>query len=145
MKDKKGLTLIEIIMAIALLGIISILIFPALTNQYLMLRSTRTITFDLYGAQQEIEKAIIDIKKDIQADIAPNGQTKTSYTLFQNQPTQRIVEGYPNEISIHLNNNNLTLNTVIADSRMPDFDVATASMFAFVFTMEIVIQTTPIL
>ena len=127
MKNKKGLTLIEIIVAIALLGIISILIFPALTNQYLMLRDTRNITFDLYGAQQEIEKVIIDIRKDIQAGVSPDGQTKTQYTLFQGQPAQRSVDGYPNEISIHFNNNNLTLNTVIADSRMPDFDVATAS------------------
>ena len=127
MENKKGLTLIEVIVAIALLAIISMLIFPALTNQYIMLRNTRNITFDLYSAQQEIEKVIIDIKNDIQAGVTPDGQSKLTYTLFNGQTAEREVDGYPNRISIHVGNNNLTLNTVIADSRMPLFPVASAS------------------
>jgi len=127
MKSKKGLTLVEIIVAIALLGVVSLLMFPALTNQYIMLRNTRSITIDLYEAQQEIEKTIIDIRRDIQAGINPDGQTKQAYTLFRGQPAERVVDGYPTAISLHVDNSSLTLNTVVADSRMPEFDVATAS------------------
>ena len=85
------------------------------------------MTVDLFSAQQQIELVISDIKKDIQAGITPDGQTKTSYTLFTGQPVQRIVDGYPNQISVHLDNNNITLDTVVADLRMPVFDVAVAT------------------
>ena len=127
MKTKKGMTLVEIIVAIALLGIVSVLLFPALTNQYILLRGTRSMTADLFSAQQEIELVISAIKKDVQAGIPPDGQTKTSYTLFTGQPSQRIVDGYPNEISVHVDNNNITLDTIVADHIMPEFDVAVAS------------------
>lgn len=126
MKNKKGLTLVEIIVAIALLGIVGVLLLPALTNQFVLLKNTRNMTSSLYAAQQQIEQVINDVKKSIQAGTNPEGQVKTSYTLFEGS-AQRSVYGYPNKISIYSGNNKITLNAVIADQRMPDFDVATAS------------------
>ncbi len=128
MVTKKGMTLVEIIVKHALLGIVSLLVFPALTNQWRRCCAIRGISRSTcMTPSRRLKRPSLVIKRDIQAGINPDGQSKQAYTLFQGQPAERTVDGYPNKISIHVDNNNLTLNTVVADSRMPEFDVATAS------------------
>ena len=54
--NKKGLTLIEIILSIAILGIIAIAFLPLLTFGYVNLFQTRDLTEAMYNSQQIVEK-----------------------------------------------------------------------------------------
>ncbi len=127
MKSRKGLTLIEVILSIALLGIISVMLMPALTSQFAMMMKTRSMTEDLYSAQQNVEQRIASVKADIQSGTAPADQTRTSYVLFSGQASERTVYGYPNQIEVHVGNSAINLISVVADNRMPVFEVASLS------------------
>jgi uncharacterized protein YjdB/type II secretory pathway pseudopilin PulG len=127
MRSKKGLSLLEVILAIALLGLISAMLFPALSGQYTMLVHTRSITADLYAAQQQVEQSISEIRQAIQDGTAPVGYTRTGYVLFSGQSNQRTIFGYPDKVEVHAGNAAISLSAVVADTRMPVFDVATAT------------------
>ena len=120
MKGKKGLTLIEIVVAIAILGIISVMLYPALTGQYSLLRKTRVMTEDLFGAQRSIEVEINDVKTAIQ-----NGDTitldRSYYDIFDGTAYERTVGGYARQINVHVDNSVINLNAVIADSQLSAF------------------------
>ena len=103
------------------------MMLPALTNQYALMVQTRNMTKDLYTAQQSAEQTITDVKTAIQNGTVPDGQTRTPYVLFHGQSFQRTVYGYPNQIGVHVGNTAINLNAVVADNRMPIFDVAIAS------------------
>lgn len=124
--NKKGFTLIEIIISIALLGIISVVILYCIVSQYRLIINTRKMTQDLYESQQRIERIIEDVKEAVQSGTTPTG--RTSYTLFAGKDYERTVYGFPRETEVSLGNNTRTLFTVIADNRMPEFAVASASI-----------------
>jgi hypothetical protein len=65
----------------------------------------------LYEAKQEIEKTIFDIRRDITAGIT-RGQTKQLITLSVADPAERVVDGYPTAISLHVDNS-CNMNTVV--------------------------------
>lgn len=124
MKNKRGLTLMEIIVAIAILGILAVMLFPALTGQYSMMRKTRTMTEDLYSAQQQIEVMINDTKATIRGGEEPDGLSRTYYTIFSGKSYSRTVGGYASNINVHSGNDRITLNAVVADSQLSAFPVA---------------------
>ncbi|MDX9917894.1 MAG: type II secretion system protein [Gudongella sp.] len=64
MNNNKGFTLIEVIVSLAVLGIISVSFLGALTGHYSYLNSTKRITEDVFLAQQAIELAIDEAKGD---------------------------------------------------------------------------------
>ena len=128
MSNNKGMTLIEIIVAIALLGIISIGLLTALSNNFSLITKTKAITEEVFQAQQEMELQIEEVKTDIKSGHPPTAQT---YILF-NGSHQRTVKGYPREVIIknslgETGSNNNKIYTIVADERMPQFDVATAT------------------
>ena len=54
--NRKGMTLIEIIIAMFLLGVISIAFLPSISSSYSMMKDSRRFTVDSFATQQEMEK-----------------------------------------------------------------------------------------
>lgn len=54
--NRKGMTLIEIIVAIALLGIIAATTFPAMTYGYIQVLGQKKFTVDTFSIQQQVEE-----------------------------------------------------------------------------------------
>ncbi len=125
--SKNGFSLIEVILSIALLGIISMMMIPALTNQYQSIVQTRIMTDDLFAAQQQMEIQISDVKQAIQNNNDLSERTKTSYKFFEGTAFAREVWGYPNVVDVHVGNNAITLKSIIADSKTTSFGVASIS------------------
>ena len=121
MSNNKGLTLIEIIISIALLGIISITFLSSISSYFSMLSNTKNITQDVFAAQKTIEDEIEAVKNEVNAGGAPSGPQ--TYTLFTGAD-QRAVTAYPREVVI---SNNRKIFTIVADTRMPEFIVPVAS------------------
>ena len=61
MFNRKGMTLIEIILALALLGIIAVTFLSALSGHFVLLTDTRAITKDAFSAQKNVEDEIQSI------------------------------------------------------------------------------------
>lgn len=99
MKNNRGFTLIEIIVSIALLGIISVGMLSGLTTQFRFLTDTKVFTEDLSTAQQGMEDKISDVKKTLENNGTPSGGE--DYTLFSGTYARTVV-GYPRyqEISV---------------------------------------------
>jgi prepilin-type N-terminal cleavage/methylation domain len=55
MKTKRGMTLFEIIIAIAILGIISVSFISAISNNLSMMFKTKDITEKLFDTQETVE------------------------------------------------------------------------------------------
>lgn len=124
MIKQRGMTLIEIIVSIALLGIIALGFLPALTGNFKLLSNTKKLTHDAFKAQQDMELSIQDVKDKIKAGNIPAGQE--TYTLF-NDTDQRSVTGYLREVNIGTSSGSRKIYTIIADTRLPEYKVAVAS------------------
>ncbi len=130
MGDNKGLTLIEIIIAITLLGIISIGMMSGFVSQFSFMKQTQSITNDVFSAQQRIELEIEAVKLKIQDDSIdsdPVNYPKISRDLFTGI-NKRTVSGYPRDIEVLVGTADRTFFTVIADSRMPEYKVASTDV-----------------
>ena len=62
---RKGMTLIEIIISIALIGIIAFGILPAISAQYSMVHKTKNITVDSFDSQSEVEKQVVSKRVEL--------------------------------------------------------------------------------
>ena len=65
MKNRKGLTLIEVILSLAILGIISVGFLTAISGYFKFFTKTRQISREVFKTQQRIELAIDDVKENI--------------------------------------------------------------------------------
>lgn len=128
MRENRGFSLIEIIIAIALLGIICIGMLSAMTSQYMLIRRTRGMTENLFEAQQLLENKIEELRSG-----ASPGSTKTEYTLFAGTSNETKVAGYSNTIEINNGNGNMRLFTVVADMDPLVFDVPGVTNVAIEF------------
>lgn len=63
MNNRKGLTLVEVILSIAILGIISVAFLTSISSHFTFLNKTKSITQEAFLAQREMEKEI-DVIKD---------------------------------------------------------------------------------
>lgn len=79
MRGHRGFTLVEMIVSIALIGIIAVGIIPAFAAQYRMTVDTKGITIESFDAQGEIERSIREAKDSL-VDDSQNGDTE--YELF---------------------------------------------------------------
>lgn len=71
MKKNKGFTLIEVILSLAVLGIISMAFLTGMSNHFTFLNKTKTITQDVFVAQSEMEKEIDNVKDQIRKNKLP--------------------------------------------------------------------------
>ncbi|MFA9399124.1 MAG: Ig-like domain-containing protein [Clostridiaceae bacterium] len=125
MKKNSGFTLIEIIISLALLGLISVVLLSNNVLQFRLIKNTQNITQDVFTAQQDIENTITRVKKEVQDNTI--SETSTSYTLFSGE-NKRTVEGYPEKVDISSGSTSRTLFTVIANNSMPEYKVASATV-----------------
>ena len=79
--NKNGLTLVEIVVAIGLLGIIAVLFLTAFSGQFSMFSRTRQITDNLFRSQEIIEKDIDSIK----TKLVENPSSISNPTVSYNQ------------------------------------------------------------
>lgn len=77
---RKGMTLIEIIISIALIGIIAFGILPAISAQYSMVHKTKNITVDSFDSQSEVEKQVVSKR----IELRDNTTTIDDFTPTQN-------------------------------------------------------------
>ncbi len=85
MGNKKGLTLIEIIIAMALLGVIAVSIIPAFTSQLVIMNKGQGLTKSAFEAQADVERLIFDVRQKLQQDTpvdAVPGIRVTTVNLF---------------------------------------------------------------
>ena len=77
---RKGMTLIEIIISIALIGIIAFGILPAISAQYSMVHKTKNITVDSFDSQSEVENQVVSKR----IELRDNTTTIDDFTPTQN-------------------------------------------------------------
>ena len=88
MKNRKGMTLVEVIVAIGLLGLIAVGLLTALTGYVGYISRTKIITQDIFHAQEKLELEIQDLKTKIR-----NG-TETGYTAVTYDVFGQTFSGY---------------------------------------------------
>ena len=117
MLNKKGFTLVEILIAMALLMVIAVAFVSSMTTNFSWLVSARVMTQNVFAARQSMEAEIESIKKDLLEGVTPDD--KVSVTLFDGEH-QRSVDGYYREKEIA---GNRVIRAIIADIRNPDYPV----------------------
>lgn len=117
MLKNRGLTLIEVIVALALLGIISVAFLSSLSTYFAFIVNTKTITENTFEAQRAIEQEIDEVKEDLRKNITPGAPV--TRTLFSG-PYQRTVRGYIHQTEI---NPNRMMTVLIGETRMPEYPV----------------------
>jgi uncharacterized repeat protein (TIGR02543 family)/prepilin-type N-terminal cleavage/methylation domain-containing protein len=99
MRNRKGLTLVEIIVSLALIGIIAIGIIPAFGMQFKMLVDTKSITTGAFDAQGEMENLITEAEKGLKGTVVGNksisiwGTTISAFEIispFPSNPNKSI-------------------------------------------------------
>lgn len=123
-KENSGFTLIEIILAIALLGIISVAFLGAMSSNYTLLNRTKALTTDVFESQEDIEK-IIENTKMLLSDNDPltNPSGGISYSIFERISGGAItVKGF-----LISTTDNFNLNTIVTETRTPEFKVPTVT------------------
>lgn len=108
MENQKGLTLIEIIIAIALIGIIAVGILPGFSSQFLIMKKTASITSDAFNAQAMMEERV-HIARQLLRD-HEDLTTLTEYSLAgnitflgKNVDLHQLSLTFPNNHSKNLN------------------------------------------
>ena len=91
MKNRRGFTLVEIIVSLAIIGIIAIAMIPAFAVQMKITADTKNLTTGVFQAQADVEDLVYQVKSllgkpgfietDIDKDIFPE-VTKVSNTIF---------------------------------------------------------------
>ena len=110
MLKNRGLTLIEVIVALALLGIISVAFLSSLSTHFAFIVNTKTITENTFEAQRAIEQEIDEVKEDLRKNITPCPVTQ--------HPVQRL---YQRTAEIHTQLKLIqTDDEVLIETRMPN-------------------------
>nr|WP_300003372.1 type II secretion system protein [Tissierella sp.] len=65
MKNRKGMTLIEVILSLVLLSIIAIVFLPSATNSIKLMTGSKNLTITMFDKQKQIEENINSVKKEI--------------------------------------------------------------------------------
>ncbi|KAB3527588.1 hypothetical protein [Alkaliphilus serpentinus] len=79
MLNKKGISLIEIIISIALLGIISIGFLTLFSSSIKMMNDTKKATINLFNGQEEIEKNVLEIRREIVHNLRASDPTPIEF------------------------------------------------------------------
>jgi len=84
MKGKKGLTLIEVVLSMFIIGLIATAFIPSLFSNFSMLFRTREITKNIFEAKQDLERSIELVKNGDYLSDGNKFQSKT-FKLFEKE------------------------------------------------------------
>ncbi|HZX21487.1 MAG TPA: type II secretion system protein [Clostridia bacterium] len=131
LKIKRGFTLIEVIVSIALLGILAVAFLPSITNHFKWLVDTKTIiTQKSFGIQDDMEISIQNVIKAMNsggidpADYASLGITeKIEVELFQDEFSSYTSRYYPSAYKVEVSDGGKKFTTLVGDKRLPELPV----------------------
>jgi len=144
-RTKRGLTLIEVIVSIALLGIIAISFLPSIANQFSFLVETRTnITQRAFAIQDDMETSIQEAIEALRnGAIAEDDWTdfeitdKISVKLFEDDFSGYTYRVYPSAYKVEVSDGgNKKLVTLVGDKRLPELPVPIIETVSRVFIKE---------
>ena len=95
MKNRKGLTIMEIIISLALIGIIAAGIIPIFGLQFKMLVDTKDLTIGAFDAQGAIETSVVEAKKTIVTNSGIGLNKKTFSIWGQNVQMYELIDKFP--------------------------------------------------
>lgn len=131
LKIKRGFTLIEVIVSIALLGILAVAFLPSITNHFKWLVDTKTIiTQKSFGIQDDMEISIQKVIKAMNsggidpADYSSLGITeKIEVELFQDEFSSYASRYYPSAYKVEVSDGGMKFTTLVGDKRLPELPV----------------------
>lgn len=110
--NNRGMTLVEVILSIMLIGIISVVFLPSIITNFNMLINTKKFTTDSFEAQEDIEKLMEEARK--------SGKESEAFDKIELEAFNKKVHGYKIEKAI---SNHGKINVFIADTRPPESEV----------------------
>lgn len=110
MRKSRGLTLVEIIVAMAVLGIITVGFMPALMSNFTFLEKTKEITANSFLSQKSMEIAIEDMKKKIENDTG--SMTFDNATYFDGVSVKYK--------AVTNTSNGVSYTTLVSQTRLPE-------------------------
>jgi len=119
-RSTDGMTLIEIIVALAIFAIMSVGFYGAFATIFINMYQSSQITENLFESQQLIEERIADVKLKLKNGLASEvTEDRESYVFFSGT-NQRTVYAY------HLTENMINgkvIETLVAENRPPQLEV----------------------
>jgi prepilin-type N-terminal cleavage/methylation domain-containing protein len=131
MKRVKGFTLIEVIVSIALIGIILVGILPVMAQGLIFLNKTKEITQDVFSAQQMMELAIESAKDHT------SGLTPKSVTLF---PGYDIVVPYYEVVNVYENKKYVTM---VSEARPAEYEALNLTGVKAIANNDVTLKVVP--
>lgn len=119
MSRKKGFTLIEVIVSIALLGIVAVGFLGVFNSNLNFLRINQRMTSDAFLDQKDMELKILQIKSDIADGTIPVASLTLKKDVFE---TGIDVKAYQFKLPVSDKN----IYTLVTDTRLPEFEVPIA-------------------
>jgi type II secretory pathway pseudopilin PulG len=132
MRMRKGMTLVEVVIAFLLLSLLAAIFLQNMTRQYALMARAKAITENVFQAAKKVETETRDIRDALDRGVAyPLGAPHT-YTMFSGGADERDITYYPVMEAINDiegNPSSKTLYAVVADVRQPEFVVPEITNF----------------
>lgn len=129
--SKKGMTLVEIIIALAIFAIISVGFYSVFATVFINMYQTSRVTESAFLSQQEIEESILDVKTKLKNGLVSQvTQSRVSVSLFTGSNQRSVFAYHLSETMV----NGKVVETLVAENRPPQLRVP-------VITSNIVIAT----
>ncbi len=137
--NKKGLTLIEIIIALAILAIIASVFLASMTTYFDFLSRGRGMTKEIFEGQDSMEENIEIIKSKIfnGEEVTSDTAVEGTYTLFAGEWAEREVKGYMTEVQLP---DNRELTAVIGSEQIK-YPVPVAENIELIIRIDNIDQT----
>lgn len=129
--SRKGMTLVEIIIALAIFAIISVGFYSVFATVFINMYQTSRVTESAFLSQQEIEDNILDVKTKLKNGlISQVTQERVSVSLFSGANQRSIFAYHLIESMV----NGKVVETLVAENRPPQLQVP-------IITSDVVIAT----
>lgn len=141
-KIKRGFTLIEVIVSIALLGILAVVFLPSISSYFQWLVDTKTnITQNAFEIQDDMETTIQEVVKAMSGGTidptkyASLGITeKTNVKLFESDFSSYTARQYPSAYKVEVSDGgSKKFVTLVGDKRLPELPVPIIETVSRVF------------
>lgn len=120
--NKKGMTLIEILIAVFLIGVISIAFLPSITSAYVNIINSRKYTKEVFIAQEEIEE-IMEKARNTNGPVDPTEEGMANLAYLEKTIFGKVIHGYEITKQISTRNN---MKTFISENRPDEYEVPIA-------------------